>query len=175
MLPYVRWEVGMRGVHLTLLICFLSIVSVSPGSAQDTRESSEAPTFCREGDGHPVHGRSWCVHKGYRLGATLVWRQAEWEEAILRSRQTAGSISQRTLETVVGAPVLEKLEDQRRRLGIARYLSGRWLLAEDGGTVLQVFAGRTPIAELADWESDGRVDMVLVNEGVRTHEPRFTR
>jgi len=26
------------------------------------------PAFCRSGAGHPVHGRSWCVNKGFGLG-----------------------------------------------------------------------------------------------------------
>ena len=26
------------------------------------------PAFCRSGEGHPVHGRSWCVEKGFGLG-----------------------------------------------------------------------------------------------------------
>lgn len=26
------------------------------------------PAFCRSGEGHPVHGRRWCVEKGFGLG-----------------------------------------------------------------------------------------------------------
>ena len=30
--------------------------------------ASAAPSFCRSGAGHPVHGREWCVQKGFGLG-----------------------------------------------------------------------------------------------------------
>jgi hypothetical protein len=31
-----------------------------------------APSFCRNGSGHPVHGRRWCIEKGYGLGDRYV-------------------------------------------------------------------------------------------------------
>lgn len=27
-----------------------------------------SPAFCRSGAGHPVHGRAWCLEKGFQLG-----------------------------------------------------------------------------------------------------------
>ena len=30
--------------------------------------ASADPSFCRSGAGHPVHGREWCVNKGFALG-----------------------------------------------------------------------------------------------------------
>ncbi len=29
---------------------------------------SNGPAFCRSGSGHPVHGRAWCLEKGFGLG-----------------------------------------------------------------------------------------------------------
>ena len=30
--------------------------------------ASRGPSFCRSGAGHPVHGRRWCLRKGFGLG-----------------------------------------------------------------------------------------------------------
>ena len=35
-------------------------------------EASASPSFCRSGAGHPVHGRSWCLDKGFGLGRSYV-------------------------------------------------------------------------------------------------------
>jgi hypothetical protein len=160
----------MRGVHLTLMVALLSLAG--PGIAAAQEGQGQAPSFCRDGSGHPVHGRSWCVQKGFRLGATTVWNEARWDDAVLRAIRRSGSIPRAVLHDVLGAEVLERIESQRRRLSASSALSGRWLSAEGGGTVLQVFAGRTPVAELADWSGNGRVDLVLLNAGPKQHEPR---
>jgi hypothetical protein len=34
----------------------------------DRRARAAGPPFCRNGQGHPVHGRRWCVEKGYPVG-----------------------------------------------------------------------------------------------------------
>lgn len=163
----------MRGQRFMTWAVVMGVAVAVPAVAQEGR--SDGPPFCREGDGHPVHGRTWCVQKGFRLGANTVWREADWGGLTLRSVRQSGSIPQTLLEVVVGAEVLDRLEDQRRRLDAGSAMSARWLAAEGGGTVLQVFSGRTPIAELADWNRDGRVDLLLLNHGLRQHDPRFTR
>lgn len=33
-----------------------------------TEARGRGPAFCRSGAGHPVHGRRWCVDKGFGLG-----------------------------------------------------------------------------------------------------------
>lgn len=33
-------------------------------------EADRGPPFCRNGQGHPVHGRQWCVDKGFGLGVS---------------------------------------------------------------------------------------------------------
>lgn len=53
-----------------------------------------APKFCRTGAGHPVHGRRWCVEKGFGLGDRgdvffddgRVFLQEDDEVRILRGR-----------------------------------------------------------------------------------------
>jgi hypothetical protein len=32
------------------------------------RRRGRGPSFCRSGAGHPVHGRRWCLRKGFGLG-----------------------------------------------------------------------------------------------------------
>jgi hypothetical protein len=32
------------------------------------RRRGQGPAFCRSGAGHPVHGRRWCIEKGWGLG-----------------------------------------------------------------------------------------------------------
>ena len=36
------------------------------------RERGRGPAFCRNGEGHPVWGREWCLEKGFGLGAQRV-------------------------------------------------------------------------------------------------------
>ena len=64
---------------------------------------------------------------------------------------------------VLGERGYDRLLDQRRRAGLAGEPAGRWV---DGGRsaaqVLQVRAGQSPLAELAD--RDGRVDVMFVRE-----------
>jgi hypothetical protein len=31
------------------------------------------PAFCRSGAGHPVHGRRWCLQKGFGLGRDVLF------------------------------------------------------------------------------------------------------
>ena len=35
-------------------------------------EADASPSFCRSGAGHPVHGRAWCIDKGFGLGRSSV-------------------------------------------------------------------------------------------------------
>lgn len=40
-----------------------------------TNRRGNAPKFCRTGAGHPVHGRRWCVEKGFGLGDRPLWER----------------------------------------------------------------------------------------------------
>lgn len=38
------------------------------GNRQRRGKRGRGPKFCRNGEGHPVHGRDWCIEKGFGLG-----------------------------------------------------------------------------------------------------------
>ena len=160
----------MRVLTSGLLVGALLCAGVQAASAQQ----SSAPVFCQSGVGHPEHGRSWCVQKGFPLGSTSAWKTAQWDGVYLRIIRRADAVPRATLSDVLGLAVLDRLDLQRKRLNAAMPLSGRWLSSEGGGVVLQVYSGRTAVAELVDWNADGKVDLILVNSGLRQDEPRNT-
>jgi hypothetical protein len=49
-------------------------------------EASASPAFCRSGAGHPVHGRSWCIDKGFGLGRSYVRHDDDWRYPRTRYR-----------------------------------------------------------------------------------------
>ncbi|HUH11938.1 MAG TPA: hypothetical protein VMK65_02465, partial [Longimicrobiales bacterium] len=48
--------------------------------ARGQQRAERGPPFCRNGQGHPVHGRRWCQDKGFGQGS--VWERARWEDVI---------------------------------------------------------------------------------------------
>ncbi|HEX8695546.1 MAG TPA: hypothetical protein VF746_24245 [Longimicrobium sp.] len=120
------------------------------------------PSFCRNGRGHPVYGRSWCLDKGFGLGRDIgVWRRAPWDTVrFLSYRRTGGSLARDLLVGVLGSVVLNRLT-----YGVSDPVTGYWSSYDSGPMVLQLNSGYTPIAELTDFDRDGRVDMVLLNTG----------
>ena len=133
-------------------------------AARGQQKAGNGPPFCRNGQGHPVHGRRWCQEKGWGLGNASVWERARWEDVIFgddrRSRQR-GVLDRRTLGDVLGDVVLGRLAGQAG----SGELSGRWITPRDGARVLQVQAGGRPLAELTDLNGDGRVDAILLARG----------
>lgn len=128
------------------------------------------PPFCRNGQGHPVHGMQWCRDKGYvqgRYDTRRDRRDDRWERRSIgdiifgtprdrdrRSRTVSGSI----LDDVLG----------RRAYGdlaavASGALTGRWVYPDGSARVLQLRDTLGPLAELTDFDGDGRVDLVLVN------------
>lgn len=64
---------------------------------------------------------------------------------------------------VLGRRGYRRLTEQRRRLGIEGRLTARWVSTDrSGARVLQVRAGRHPLAELVDRTGNGRVDAFYV-------------
>ena len=129
------------------------------------QRTSRGPKFCQNGRGHPVHGRAWCVEKGFGTGSLgpVVWEERGWEDVVLgtpRYPQRTTRLDRRGLLDILGDVVLGRLESQRRVDG--RRLSGRWLAPTGRARVLQIRAGSIPVAELSDLNGDGRVDAVLV-------------
>lgn len=132
------------------------------------RRKGNAPAFCRNGQGHPVHGRQWCIDKGYGLGndgwygqrRPTMERERSLEDIIFRRRggTSDGRVMRRnTLEDILGRTVLG-------RLGAGRNVEGRWVPTNQRGAyALQLRSGGAPLAELTDYNGDGRVDLALVS------------
>lgn len=152
----------MRWFMIACALCLLTLADAAPLAAQ----RQQGPAFCRSGQGHPVHGRYWCVDKGFGLGG-IVWRQQRWDDVILRSPRRGSRVDRATLGSLLGDVVLGRLEGHGRRLRLNGALSGRWMQTDAGGQILEIRAGRTPFAELVDRNGNGRIDVVLLNTGTR--------
>jgi len=157
----------MRYAILSAMVFFMAAL---PGSAVAQR----GPEFCRNGAGHPVHGRRWCVEKGFGLGHPRVarrdrrdrerWERERWNDVVFspsRYRERADLFGARVLIDIVGGRVYGRLEVVRDRMGGRYPLTARWLRTRWGERVLQVRSGPLVLAELTDLNGDGRVDMVL--------------
>ena len=126
------------------------------------QRNGRGPKFCRTGEGHPVHGRQWCVQKGFGLGQGS-WRTTRWDDAIFRRRDNTGSLSSGGLADVLGSVIFNRLTNRAQVYGHRQPLSGQWLDGYDGSRTMLVTSGRVPFAELVDRNGDGRVDIVLLN------------
>jgi hypothetical protein len=116
-----------------------------------------------------VHGRQWCVRKGYGLGTRDRWDRAGWDDIIFGRRDRRyddRSLGRSVLGDILGRTMLGRLDTQSRYVG-GGTLNGRWLDQRTGPLILQVFAGRTPLAEFVDENRDGRTDFVMLNRGTR--------
>lgn len=126
---------------------------------RDNARRGNGPPFCRNGQGHPVHGREWCRDKGWSGGD---WRDVSWDDVIFgrdAERRRSDRLGRGGLIDVLGDVVFGRLERQARATGSGS-LTGRFV--ESRGQVLQVRAGSMPLAELLDIDRDGRVDRVLL-------------
>lgn len=135
---------------------------------EDRGKRGKGPQFCRNGQGHPVHGRQWCADKGFGLGSRggVRWEDRGWEDVILGApRETSrrqSTLDQGGLIDILDDVVLGRVRTESRRLGATGPLEGRWVPLQDGGRVLQIRSGSLPVAELTDLNGDGRVDVALV-------------
>jgi hypothetical protein len=127
----------------------------------DHRESNKGPAFCRSGAGHPVHGRQWCVQKGFGLGWNR-WERDRYADVIFRDRtyRRNTTLGRSTLGDILGSVVLGRFESFGRRYGSGS-MNGYWL-PETGANILQLNIGSIPFARLIDFNRDGRVDDVFV-------------
>jgi hypothetical protein len=126
------------------------------GQGQDQRRGN-GPPFCRNGQGHPVHGREWCERKG--------WSQADWGNVIYRNPLPSNRrIAQPSVRDILGSVILGRLTSYSRQLGASGPIEGR-TFSVGNASVLQLRAGGIPLAELTDRNNDGRVDLVLLAGG----------
>ncbi len=137
------------------------------------RRDNRGPKFCRDGRGHPVHGRAWCRDKGFdrndrwdrddRWSRNDRWDRVDWGRVIFRRNDRRNDrFSASILRDLLGDGVFGRLDDHRRRRGYASGLDGRWD-RYGNGHVLQVLAGGVPLAQLIDANRDGHVEAVLLN------------
>lgn len=139
-------------------------------------KKGNGPPFCRNGQGHPVHGWDWCVRKGWagdrydryeRNDRRRSWDQAGWGDVIMRGPQPSRDryMDQPSIADILGDVVFGRLVEQGRRSGYRGALDGRWVPAGDRGSIMQLRMGGRPLAELADVDRDGRADLVLLRRG----------
>ena len=134
------------------------------GEARGERRRGNGPPFCRNGQGHPVHGRDWCREKGWSAGGIGGWLDGGWDDVIFRG-EPRRRMEQPTLGGILGDIVFGRMVDHAERTGRTGPLDGRWLDLGERGGVLQIRAGGQPLAELADMDRDGRADVVLLSGG----------
>ena len=141
------------------------------GRVYDSGRNGYGPAFCRSGQGHPVYGRQWCLDKGFGLGRSYgTWQRAWWDDARFRydrydryDRYGRRDLGRDLLLAVLGDALLGRLT-----YGVSEPVYGRWTSYSYGGpAVMYLYSGNGsyPLAELTDYDRDGRVDLVLVNSG----------
>jgi hypothetical protein len=137
---------------------------VLAGDARDGR----APSFCRSGEGHPVWGRNWCLDKGFGLGdGRSGWAVTRRVEDIVFGRPDTRrrTLDRHQLTTVLGEVTFGRLALQSVVLGATDPLTGMWIGDANGPLTLRVVSGSTPVAELVDYDRNGRVDTIVFNLG----------
>jgi hypothetical protein len=118
------------------------------------------PKFCQNGQGHPVHGMSWCRAKGWDHRYSL--RNVGWGDDVILRRpryDARGDLGRGVLESILGRRVYSRFDDQRVRLGQRAPLVGYWSDTRSG-MVLDLFAGGVQIGQILDRNRDGRADVV---------------
>jgi hypothetical protein len=129
----------------------------------DDRElRSDAPSFCRSGEGHPVWGRRWCIDKGVGLGGDTRWGITNDVDDILFRRVDSGTLARSVLMGVLGDVVFDRLGLHAITMGYTDPLTGVWLGEDNGPRVLRITSGSVPIAEIVDDDRDDRADVLVV-------------
>jgi hypothetical protein len=127
-----------------------------------------APAFCRSGEGHPVWGRNWCLDMGFGLGdGRRSWAVTRPIEDIVFGRPDTRRryVEQEDLSRLLGELVLGRLAFQAVALGASEPLRGTWIGEPQGPVTLRVVSGGVPVAELVDYDRNGRVDTIVFNLG----------
>ena len=97
-----------------------------------------------------------------RRAPALYWSEVNWN---VRFRERFVGYGYRaSLRDIVGKKTFKQLVRHRNRLHVRGALTYRWVDLGRRGTMLQVRAGRIPVAELIDFWSDGYVDIVRLNQ-----------
>lgn len=119
------------------------------------------PKFCQNGQGHPVHGMSWCREKGWGRGYSM--RNVGWGDVILRRPREVAQrdLGRGVLQDILGRAVYGRFDQQRNRLGLDAPMTGNWSNTSRG-YLLNLFSGGVHVAEILDRNRDGRADVILL-------------
>jgi hypothetical protein len=124
--------------------------------------AQQGPAFCRNGSGHPVFGRQWCIDKGFGLGADRWERRGGWDDILIRRpRDRNRQLNRSVLGDVLGGVVLGRFESYGRQHYGTGAITGHWIDERDA-SVLQLAIGGVPFARLVDSRRNGRIDTVLL-------------
>jgi len=126
-------------------------------------KNGNGPKFCRNGQGHPVHGMAWCRDKGWDRDRGYSLRNVNWNDVYLRRVRDAArrDLGRNALEDILGRVVYSRFDNQRSRLGLNGPVMGDWR-DTSGGAVLDLFANGLKFAQILDRNRDGRADVVLL-------------
>lgn len=124
---------------------------------RDRDRARGGPPFCRNGSGHPVHGRRWCREKGFGLGSDRFDRRdrdrRDRDGGIifrLPDSRRGGVLDRVDLIDILGIRTFARLEDVRRRHGLRDGTQGRWYRDRAGRDAILISAAGVPIADLVD-------------------------
>ena len=136
---------------------------------QDARNRNGSPPFCTNGEGHPVHGRQWCIEKGFGLGVSdrNIWSSSRVDDVIFKRRPEANvTLDRGGLIGVLGDIVLGRLAVQSLALGYDEPLVGRWVQSDEPASpwILKVNSGNVAVAEFVDTDRDNDVDVLFVSQ-----------
>jgi hypothetical protein len=134
----------------------------------DQAPRANAPAFCRNGQGHPVWGREWCIEKGFGLGsrAGTIWSRGGIGDVVFRNPDTRTRLDRGGLLGVLGDIVLGRLALQSMALGYDQPLTGYWVADPAGPRILRVRSGDYDVAELYDRDRNDRVEVLYVVQPV---------
>lgn len=134
----------------------------------DRAAAANAPAFCRNGAGHPVWGRDWCLDKGFGLGSRsgTLWSRGSVGDVVFRRRDTRDRLDRGGLAGVLGDVVFGRLALQAITLGYDQPLVGVWVAQPEGPRILQVRSGDYAVAEFVDRDRDDRVEVLYVVQPV---------
>lgn len=120
------------------------------------------PPFCRSGVGHPVHGRLWCLERGFGLGP-VPWLRVDLGGVIFGGGPRDGRLGPDDLVETLGREAVGGILGRADAADRPGEVTGRWKQIEGADArVLQLRAGTTPLAELNDLDGDGEVDAALI-------------
>lgn len=130
----------------------------------DRRPSRNAPAFCRNGEGHPVWGRDWCLQKGFGLGSRqgTLWSRSRIDDVIFRRPVQPIRLDRGGLLDVLGDLVLGRLALHSVAMGYQEPLAGVWVTDPTAPRLLRVYSGDQPVAEFVDYDRDDRVEVLYV-------------